>query len=57
MVQERLITQRYKKAQKAISPNLDRGRFAGALYRALAKFPEARNAVIAEFDRIGAVLI
>jgi hypothetical protein len=56
MVQERII-QRYKKAQKAISPNLDRGRFAGALFRALAKFPEARNAVIAEFDRIGAVLV
>jgi hypothetical protein len=57
MVQERLIIQRYKRAQKAISPNLDRGRFTGALFRALAKFPEARNAVIAEFDRIGGALV
>jgi hypothetical protein len=56
MVHERL-TKRYKKAQKATGPNFDRGRYAGALFRALAKFPEARQAVIAEFDRIGGALV
>ena len=56
MVHERL-TKRYKKAQNAISPNFDRSRYTGALFRALAKFPEARNAVIAEFDRIGGALV
>jgi hypothetical protein len=46
---------RYKKSRTAAaSPAFDRGKFTGALYRALAKFPEARKAVIAEFDRVGA---
>lgn len=46
---------RYKKAANTAGPSFYPGKFAGALMRALAKFPEARQAVIAEFDRIGGV--
>jgi hypothetical protein len=37
--------------------SFDHGKFAGALMRALAGFPEARQSVIAEFDRIGGGLL
>jgi hypothetical protein len=49
-------TGRYKKAGNAPAISFDQSRFAGALMRALAKFPDARKAVIAEFDRVGGML-
>jgi hypothetical protein len=50
------MTGRYRKAAKAPLTGFDQSKFAGALMRALARFPDAREAVIAEFDRVGGVL-
>jgi hypothetical protein len=50
------MTGRYRRAARAPLSGFDQSRFAGALMRALAKFPDARKAVVAEFDRIGGVL-
>jgi hypothetical protein len=47
---------RYRRAGKSVVTSFDQSKFAGALMRALAKFPDARRAVIAEFDRVGGVL-
>jgi hypothetical protein len=45
---------RYKKSRTAAaSPAFDPRKIAGALYRALARFPEARESVIVELDRVG----
>jgi hypothetical protein len=54
---QRGLNRRYKIAEHAPSASFDQSRFAGGLMRALAKFPEARKAVIAEFDRIGGMLL
>jgi hypothetical protein len=43
----------YRARLSAAAPQVQLSAYTGALMRALRSFPEARRAVIAEFDRIG----